>query len=165
MKLNAAVAEAINRQINSEMQASYVYLAMAAYFDANELSGFSNWFRAHSVEETGHAMKLYDYLVKRGARVDLQGIEAPDTNFSSPLAAVDKAVSMEAGVTQQIHELFELAHETKEYGTQPIMHWFLDEQNSEEDLFRGLQDQVAAAGDSRWHLLDLDRQLATRAGS
>lgn len=164
MPLDKPVADALNRQINSEMQASYVYLSMAAYFDANALSGFSSWFRAHAAEENDHAMRLYDYVVKRGAKVDLQGIGKPADDYASPLAAVEQAVAMESGVTKQIHELFELAHENKEYGTQPIMHWFLDEQNNEEDLFRGLLDQVAAAGDSRWHLLDLDRQLAARSG-
>ena len=34
MPLNPTVAEALNRQVNNELMASHVYLAMAAYFDA-----------------------------------------------------------------------------------------------------------------------------------
>ena len=158
--LNSAVAEALNHQINNELHASHVYRAMAAYFDSQELPGIAAWFVAHSSEEVSHAMRLYDFLVKRDARVEISAIDAPVRDYDSPEAAVTAALEMEATVTRQINDLFELAHESKEYGTQPLMHWFLEEQVNEEDLFRRLLEQVRAAGDSRWHLLALDRELA-----
>lgn len=162
MKLNPKVAEALNKQINAELHASYVYLAMAAYFDANELPGFAAWFTAHSKEETDHAKRIYDFIVKRDGRVVLDGIAAPQKDYDSAEQALQTALDMEKMVTGQIHELFELAHAEKEFGTQNMLHWFLEEQISEEDLFRRILDQVKAAGDSRWHLLVLDGQLSTR---
>lgn len=165
MPLNPTVAEALNRQVNNELKASHVYLAMAAYFDARELPGFAAWFRAHSGEETGHAMRLYDYLVKRDAQVVLTGIDQPATDYESPERAVAAALAMESDVTGQINDLFDLAHGSKEYGAQPLLHWFLEEQANEEDLFRRLLDQVKATDDSRWHLLVLDRELAQRDGA
>ena len=162
--LNPRVAEALNRQVNNELKASHVYRAVAAYFDAQELPGFAAWFRVHAGEETGHAMRLSDYLVKRDARVELTGIDPPQRDYDNPEAAVSAALAMETEVTKQINELFELVHESKEYGAQPLTHWFLEEQVNEEDLFRRLLDQVKAAADSRWHLLVLDRELADRGG-
>ena len=162
--LNPDVTDALNRQVNNELKASHVYLAMAAYFDANELPGFAAWFRSHSGEEVAHAMRLYDYLVKRDARVLLSGIDQPATDYDSPEAAIDAALGMETEVTGQINELFDLAHGHKEYGAQPLLHWFLEEQVNEEDLFRRLLEQVRATDDSRWHLLALDRELAARDG-
>ena len=162
--LNPRVAEALNRQINNELKASHVYRAMAAYFDAQELPGIAAWFRAHSGEEIGHAMRIYDYLVKRGARVELTGIEQPALDHDSPEAAIAAALAMESEVTGQINDLFELVHESKEFGSQPLIHWFLEEQVDEEDLFRRILDQVKAAEDSRWHLLALDRELGVRGG-
>lgn len=162
--LNSEVAAALNRQVNSELNASHVYLAIAAYFDDQSLAGFGTWFRAHAQEEKAHAMRLYDHLVKRGAPVELSGIPQPVTTHDSAEAAVEAALTMEAEVTRQIHALFELVHERKEYGTQPLLHWFLDEQVKEEDLFSRLLDQVRSARDSRWHLLALDRELGEREG-
>ena len=162
MKLNQKVADALNKQINAELQASYAYMAMAGYFDANELPGFASWFTAHSKEETGHAKRIYDFIVKRDGRVVFDGISAPQADFKSPEDALETALAMEKSVTQQIHGLFDLAHAEKEYGTQQMLHWFLEEQIEEEDLFRRILDQVKAAGDSRWHLLVLDGQLASR---
>lgn len=162
MSLNEKVAEALNDQLNAELSASYVYLSMAAFFDANELPGFATWFQAHSREETGHAMRIYDFIVKRDGRVLLQGLAAPQADYQSPVTALETALSMEKTVTGKIHQLFDLAHEEKEFGTQNMLHWFLEEQIEEEDLFRRILDQVRAAGDNKWHLLILDGQLGQR---
>ncbi len=163
MKFDQNVAAALNQQINNELQASYVYLAMAAYFDASKLPGFAKWFRAHAEEEIDHAMRIYDFIVKRDGAVSLNGVAQPEKTYASPAAALKTALAMEEDVTAQIHKLFELAHDVKEYGTQNMLHWFLEEQIDEEDLFRHLLEQVEAAGDSRWHLLTLDRELAAPA--
>jgi ferritin len=158
--LNEKVAEAMNRQINNELRASHVYFAMSAYFEAQELPGFAGWFRHHSVEEKEHAKRLYSHIVKRDARVKLGGIDEPRMDWKNVEEVVAAALAMEQEVTGQIHDLFELVHESKEYGSQPILHWFLEEQVEEEDTFRRLLDRVKASGDSRWHLLMLDGELS-----
>ena len=50
----------INKQINMELYASYVYMTMAAYFDRDDvaLHGFAKKFLEDSSEEREHAMKL-----------------------------------------------------------------------------------------------------------
>lgn len=163
MKLNQKVADALNAQINSELQASYTYLAMAAYFDAKDLPGFATWFRAHSVEETGHAMRIYDFINRRGGRVELKGIEQPTVGYDSALDVLETGLAMENTVTSQIHALFEVSATEKEYGTQNMLQWFLEEQTEEEDLFRNVLAQVKAANGDPWHLLVLDKQLGQRA--
>lgn len=160
--MNSKVADALNQQINAELQASYTYLSMAAYFDSIDLPGFAHWFRGHSTEETQHAMRIYDFVVKRDGRVKLAGMPKPTAKFESPVAALQAALDMERSVTAQINALFELAHEEKEYSTQNMLHWFLEEQIEEEDLFRSVLDKAKAAAGERWHLLVLDKELASR---
>lgn len=163
MQLNTKVEHALNQQINSELLASYTYLAMAAYFEGQDLPGFASWFKAHSVEETGHAMRIFDFICRRGGRVKLQGIAQPSFDYDSPLSVLEKAQKMEAEVTRQIHSLFEIANSEKEYGTQNMLQWFLEEQIEEEDLFGRVLAQVTAANNDRWNLMVLDDQLATRS--
>lgn len=163
MKLNKKVAEALNQQINSELMASYTYLAMAAFFDSEDLPGFATWFRAHSVEETGHAMRIYEFINRRGGRVELKGIEQPTVSYKSALDVLETALKMENTVTSQIHALFEIAASEKEYGTQNMLQWFLEEQVEEEDLFSSTLAQVKAADGNPWHLLVLDKQLGQRS--
>merc|ERR1711955_8047 len=58
----------INKQINMELYASYVYLSMSAYFARDDvaLHGFSKRFRAASHEERAHAETMIDYQIMRG---------------------------------------------------------------------------------------------------
>ncbi|MEM9631839.1 MAG: ferritin [Pseudomonadota bacterium] len=159
MKMNETVAAALNQQINSELNASYIYLSMAAYFDSIELPGFATWFRGHSKEEVEHGMRIYDFIVKRDSRVELEGIDKPQLDFDSPTDVLETALAKEKEVTAQINALFELAHEQKEYSTQNMLHWFLEEQIEEEDLFRSILEKVKAAEGNRWHMLMLDSEL------
>jgi ferritin len=59
---------ALNDQIAAEMYSAYLYLAMAAYFEASDLPGFASWMRVQAQEEDLHAHKLFDYLIERGGR-------------------------------------------------------------------------------------------------
>merc|ERR1712179_465845 len=63
----------INKQINMELYASYVYLSMSAYFARDDIAlhGFAKRFRANSTEEKEHAEKLIDYQIMRGGRAGL----------------------------------------------------------------------------------------------
>jgi Ferritin-like domain len=65
---------ALNEQINIEYTISYVYHALHAYFDRDNvgLPGFAAFFKAASEEERGHAQLLITYQNKRGGRVKLQ---------------------------------------------------------------------------------------------
>merc|ERR1712098_473841 len=80
----------INKQINMELHASYVYMSMAAYFQRDDvaLQGFAKRFRENSDEERGHAQKFIDYQGMRGGRVEFQNIQKPNTDdWESALAA------------------------------------------------------------------------------
>ncbi|CUJ82661.1 Ferritin BfrB [Shimia thalassica] len=159
MKMNPEVAEALNAQINAELQASYTYLSMAAYFDSVALPGFAAWFRSQSLEENEHAMRIYDFVVKREGRVVLEGNSKPKGSYNTPETAIAAALEMEQGVTAQINALFALAKEHDDYSAQHMLNWFLDEQIEEEDVFATVLDKARAADGNRWFLLELDKEL------
>merc|ERR1712096_262310 len=92
----------INKQINMEFYASYVYLSMASYFNRDDqaLHGFSSFFQKNSNEERDHGMKLMNYQAKRGGRVVFQDIAKPSSmEWGTPIDA------MEAAVNQSLLEL------------------------------------------------------------
>jgi ferritin len=49
--MNAPVVDAINRQINLELSASYSYLAMSAWCERQKFTGAARWLRLQSQEE------------------------------------------------------------------------------------------------------------------
>jgi ferritin len=71
------IQEAINKQINTELFSAYLYQSMGAYLDSENLGGMSAWMNMQAKEEVEHAMKFYNYLLKRGGRVKLYAIDEP----------------------------------------------------------------------------------------
>merc|ERR1711963_749280 len=69
----------INKQINMEFYASYVYLSMSSFFNRDDqaLHGFADHFKKESNDERAHGMKLMEYQIKRGGRVVFQDIPKP----------------------------------------------------------------------------------------
>ena len=157
--LSPKLADALNAQVTQELTASHAYLAMAYYFDAQDLPGFAAFFRAQSAEETTHATKLGDFVVKREANVTLGAIAAPTSTFQTPSSAIRAALKMEQAVTQNIHALYAMAREAGDYAAQTQLMWFIDEQVEEEDSFRTLLRQVEAAENDPWNLLTLDKDI------
>ena len=70
--LSKALQDAINEQIKNELYSAYLYLAMAAYSEANSLPGFAHWLRVQSEEEVEHAMKFFDFVNERGGSRSLK---------------------------------------------------------------------------------------------
>ena len=81
--MHSDVLHAINVQINSEFNAWYQYLAMAAFCDREKFTGAARWLQAQSVEEYQHGMKLYNFLLARNGVVELATIDQPVREFES----------------------------------------------------------------------------------
>lgn len=93
----------INKQINMELYASYVYMSMSAFFERDDqaLHGFAKFFRKSSDEERDHAFKLIKYQHKRGGRVVFQDVAKPNKcEWNSAIEAVEAALDLEKTVNQ-----------------------------------------------------------------
>ncbi|VDM03937.1 unnamed protein product [Schistocephalus solidus] len=102
----------INKQINMELYASYLYMAAANHFDRDDvaLPGFCKFFSKSSEEEREHALKLMKYQNKRGGRIVLQDIAKPAvTEWSSGLEAMETALKIEREVNESLLELHRTA--------------------------------------------------------
>ena len=162
--LSQNVQDALNDQIQAELSSSYIYLAMAADFEDKNWPGFAAWMRVQSQEETGHAMKLFEYVIQRGGRVQLKAIEAPPAEYESPLAAFEKAYEHEQYITGRISSIFSLARESKDVATEALLQWFVGEQVEEEATAAQVVVQLKRIGASGSGLVMLDRQLGKRGG-
>lgn len=162
--LSAKMLALLNDQINHEDFSSYMYLAMAAYFEAESLPGFATWMRVQAGEEHEHAMKFFDYVIDRGGRAKLAAIPEPPFEWASPLDAFEKVLAHEQKVTSLIHTLYEAAVQEKDYPTQVMLHWFIDEQVEEEKNAQAIVDQLRMMDDHKGGLLNLDHHIGKRKG-
>ncbi|WCJ19943.1 Ferritin chloroplastic [Euphorbia peplus] len=115
-KYNDESESAINEQINVEYNVSYVYHAMFAYFDRDNvaLKGLAKFFKESSIEEREHAEKLMEYQNKRGGKVKLQSIVMPLTEFDhvekgDALYAMELALSLEKLTNEKLLHLHHVA--------------------------------------------------------
>lgn len=157
--LDAALEQALNDQLNREISSSYLYLSMSGHFEAAGYPGFAGWMRQQADEEYQHAMRFFDYINDRGGRVRLQAIEAPASEFGSPLEVFTASLEHERWITTSIEALDRQADRP----TQAFLDWFLTEQVEEEKTVGQIVDSLTMAGDSGPALLLLDRELGARA--
>jgi ferritin len=153
----------INDQIAHEFHAAYVYLAIAAHFEAESYEGFAKWMRMQAKEETGHAMRLFEYMVERGERIELNEIGKPTREYGSPVEAFRTALKHEQKVTSQINAIYEAAQEHSDYPTQIMLQWFIQEQVEEESSTGTAVERLEMAGDNRAALMMLDAQFGSRS--
>lgn len=158
--LSDKMTEALNAQINMELQAYYTYLSMAAFFEDQNLKGFSAWMFHHSEEEMMHAMKIYDFVHERRGRVKLAALAEPPHAWAAPIAALETAMGHEQKVTAAIHNLVKLAREEGDYATDSFLQWFVDEQVEEEAVVDELIQKLKLIGDFSPGLYLLDKELA-----
>ncbi len=162
MALSQPIQEALNRHINEEFFASYLYLSMSAHCDSLDLPGFAHWMRIQSQEEYAHAMNLFDYVQNRQGKVTLLPIEQPTVEFGSVLDVMESTLVHEQQVSALINELYELASRESDYPTQVHLQVFITEQIEEEKTAADIIAKLRLIGENGSSLLLLDNEMAAR---
>lgn len=156
---SAPLESAFNDQIQKEFASSYLYLAMAAQFEASNLPGFASWMKKQAEEEREHAMKMWDYVFDRGGKVALKGIEEPPAAFGRPLQAMQTVLEHERKVTAAIKALYALAGTEDDVAAQIFLQWFVSEQVEEEKTVTDLIEQLKMSGDHAFGVLFMDKHV------
>lgn len=160
--MTQTMQDAVNDQIQAEFESAYIYLALSARMDALNLRGFAHWLRLQWEEETMHALKFYDFLLQRDGEVQLKAISQPAFSVETPLEAFEMVLEHEQYITRRINELYALAAEERDYASQTLLQWFVNEQLEEEEAARAILDNLRLIGDSGASLFLLDRELGQR---
>ena len=160
--ISKKMQQAISDQITAEFYSSYLYLAMSAWCETQNLKGFAGWMRMQSEEEKEHAFKLFDYLVNRGGSVMLGALEAPPGDFDSVQDVFEKTLAHEKGVTASIHKLNEMAMQEKDYATTAHLQWFITEQVEEEASAEEILNQIKMVEGRPGSLFYIDRHVGKR---
>lgn len=163
--LSEKMQAALNEQINAELWSAYLYLSMSAYFAADGKPGFANWMNIQFKEEQDHAMKIFNFIISRGGKVTLKPIAEVKTSWNSPLDAYEDTLQHEQVVTGMINELYALAVEEKDYATQTMLSWFVNEQVEEEETAQGIIDALNMIKDNGFGIYTLDKELGARTYS
>jgi len=153
----------INKQINMELYASYVYLSMSAYMDRDDIAlhGFAKRFKEASHEEREHAEKLIQYQNMRGGRVVFREIAKPTSDeWGTGMDAIEASLQLERDVNESLLTLHK-ATDTKSDAqlTDFLEGEFLKEQVEAIKEISDLITRMKRAGDGLGlHIIDKELQ-------
>ena len=147
----------LTTQIGNEFAASQQYIAIAVWFDNEDLPQLAAHFYRQSIEERNHAMMLVQYRLDRDLGVEIPGIPAVRNSFANAVEPIALALAQEKQVTSQIEALFRAARADGDALGEQAMLWFLKEQVEEIASMSTLLTIAQRAGDN---LFDIENYIA-----
>lgn len=163
--MDKKVAALINDQINKELYSAYLYLDFANYYGSVGLDGFANWYKIQAQEERDHAMLFFQYLENNGEKITLEAIAKPDKVLGSHMAPLEAGLEHEKYVTSLINNIYEAAHEVKDFRTMQLLDWFVKEQGEEEKNASDMITKMELFGSDAKGLYMLNSELGARVYS
>lgn len=123
--------ELLQAQVHNEFAASQQYIALAVWFDSEDLPQLAKRFYRQSVEERNHAMALVQYMLDTNHHVEIPGTGEVRNEFSSVTELVELALAQEKEVAADIQTLAKAARAEEDYVGEQFTQWFLKEQVEE----------------------------------
>ena len=118
-------------QVRHEFTASQQYVALAVWFDGQDLPQLAKHFYQQSLEERNHAMMIVQYLLDNDIAPPIPGVDNVKNDFTEPADLVALALQQEKNVTEEIINLAKIARDEDDYKGEQFMQWFLKEQVEE----------------------------------
>lgn len=148
--------EMLADQVANEFAASQQYIAVAVYFDSQDLPQLARHFYRQSLEERNHAMMMVQYLLDRNIPFTIPGVAEVRNDFGSVREPIALALAQEKEVTGSIEALFRAAREQNDPLGEQFMLWFLKEQVEEVSSMTTLLN-IAERADN---LFDIENYVA-----
>ena len=169
MIANQEIINAINEQIGNEFGAMLQYYAIAAHFDAEGLPDLSAHFYEQAEEERKHALRIIQFVIATGARVNIPSVSAPRTHFKVADDAIKFLLEQEERISKQIDALVSMARAAhfmndfkmvseSDTTIENFLQWFVKKQSEEVVLMRQLLRAIQPAGEG--NLLHAEEHLA-----
>ena len=156
----------LQEQIRNEFTASQQYVAVAVWYDEQDLPRLASHFYKQSLEERNHAMMMVQYLLDKDIRPQIPSVGEVESDFKTALEPLELALAQEITVTQQIETLARTARDESDYIGEQFMQWFLKEQVEEVSTMKTLVNVANRAGENLFHLEDfLAREVGGDAAS
>src|SRR6186713_2196495 len=104
-RLSDTLCKALNEQMTKEAHAAQIYLSYGCWADSQGYGGIANFLFRHAQEERNHMMKILEYILKRGAKVKIEAIPAPDKEPVSINNCFEKVFEQEVNNTKSIYKV------------------------------------------------------------
>jgi ferritin len=149
--------QGLQEQVRNEFAAAQQYVALAVWFDGEDLPQLAKHFYRQALEERNHAMMIVQYLLDNDVQPTIPGIGEVRNNFKETVELIELAVNQERRVTDEVIALARIARDEDDYKGEQFMQWFLKEQVEEVAQMSTLLNVVKRANGN---LFDVENFLA-----
>lgn len=128
--------DAVNKQINLEMYASYTYQYLFSFFNRNTVAfrNIAKFFNKCSLEEREHANKFIEYQNKRGGKVILTDIKKPEDNNYNTVMSMKRGFELALQLEKTVYENLLELHKIGETDNDPQFTDFIESEFLEEQI-------------------------------
>lgn len=147
----------LRAQIGHEFDAHQQYVAIAVWFDGQDLPQLARHYYRQAVEERNHALMIVQYLLDRDLHVEIPSGGPVRNDFTTVIDPIALALAQEKQVTEQIEAIFRAAREEGDALGEQFLLWFLKEQVEE---VASAQTLLTVATRARDNLFDLENYVA-----
>ncbi len=154
MFASTTLIAALNEQIGHELEASVQYISIACFLSNQTLPELADVFYAQANEEREHAMRFVKFILDVGGRVEIPGRSAPQSDFDSVEACIQKSLDAETAVTEQVDKLVHLADSDSNHLALSFLDYFVVEQLEEVNKMASLLTLVQRAGPDGLHWVE-----------
>lgn len=151
----------LNTQLNKEFYSAYLYLGMSTWCAHAGYNGSASWFMVQHEEERLHALKVYQYMLNQGSKINLLPIDHPQMKYSSLLECFEDSLGHERLMTSSFNILCDSAIQEKDHASYAFFQWFIQEQIEEEASITDIISKLKLVGDGNGIFM-IDTQLASR---
>ncbi|MCL3862652.1 ferritin [Actinotalea sp. K2] len=147
----------LREQVGHEFDAHQQYIAIAVWFDGQDLPQLARHYYRQAVEERNHAMMIVQYMLDRDLSIEIPGGRPVRNDFVTVTDPISLALAQERVVTEQIEALFAAARTEGDALGEQFLLWFLKEQVEEVASATTLLTVAERAGTN---LFDLENYVA-----
>jgi ferritin len=149
--------QSLQDQVRNEFTAAQQYVALACWFDGQDLPQLARHFYRQSLEERNHAMMIVQYLLDNDIKPTIPGVPEVRNDFGEPAELIELALNQERAVTDDVIALAKTARDEDDYKGEQFMQWFLKEQVEEVAQMSTLLNVVRRA---KGNMFDVENYLA-----
>jgi ferritin len=131
---------------------------MASWAEVNGYNGSANFLYIHSDEERVQMLKLFHYINDRNGHAIVPKVEQPKATYDSIQAVFEEIYEHEKMISSEINNLVGICYDERDFSTQNILQWYVQEQIEEENLFSMILDKLNLSGGDKAKLYMFDNE-------
>lgn len=154
MFISQETNKSLNEMISIELTAVKQYMAIGTKFLELGYKNFAEHFFNESREEQGHTLKIIDYLVRVGGKVEFIGDKPFKTEFKNIEDMIQTALDMETNYYKFQNEFMNKLKSMNDNLTTNFLIWFLENQVEEVNELTELLNKIKLVGEDKLFMLE-----------